>query len=313
MSEKLVCVFGGSGFLGSHVADTLTEAGYKVRIFDSQPSPFIQKNSQEMVIGDIMDFEAVRKASEGCNIIYNFAGLSDIDQANDRPLDTVHLNVLGNINILEAARQVNATRFIFASSIYVLSEKGSFYRASKQSAERFVEAYHERYGLEYTILRYGSLYGRRADERNGIYRMVKQALENRCIIYNGDPDSSREYIHAKDAAQLSVQILNPTYANRHIILTGHERFKVKDLMKLIAEMIPGGAEIHFGEKMMKSHYVMTPYAFNPKIGHKLLADDYIDLGQGILDCLTEIYENNYKNEQVKDNKLVSFAQLVYEE
>jgi UDP-glucose 4-epimerase len=86
-------------------------------------------------------------------------------------------------------------RFVFASTVYVYSESGSFYRASKQAAERFVEAYYERYGLPFSVLRYGSLYGRRADQRNGIYRLLKQALEQRTIAYEGSAEAMREYIH----------------------------------------------------------------------------------------------------------------------
>ena len=159
--KKTVVVFGGSGFLGSHVADELTRSGYRVKIFDKRHSSYL-KQTQEMVIGDIMNQDEVNKAVEGCHIIYNFAGIADIDEARFNPLETANFNVIGTIHSLEAAQQANAIRYIFASSVYVYSNQGSFYKASKQAAEKFIETYKEVYDLDYTILRYGTLYGRRA-------------------------------------------------------------------------------------------------------------------------------------------------------
>jgi UDP-glucose 4-epimerase len=295
MAQDTVIVFGGSGFLGSHVADALSDANYRVKIFDIRPSPYLQKR-QEMIVGSVLDLDAVEKASCGCRYVYNFSGIADIDEAIARPLDTVAINVLGNTHAMEAARRNGAERFIYASTVYVYSEAGSFYRASKQASERFVEVYREQYGLNYTILRYGSLYGRRADERNGIYGLLKQAVEKKTIYYEGSGEALREYIHVTDAAKLSVQILAEEYINRHMVLTGHERLQVQNVMRMIAEMIPGGAQLQFGDSHIRGHYVMTPYAFHPKVGHKLVSNDYVDLGQGLLDCLAEIHEKSHQRE-----------------
>ena len=302
MSSQLVVVYGGSGFLGSHVVDALTEAGYKVRVFDQKPSTYL-KDGQEMILGNLMDLEAVVKAAEGCRFVYNFAGLADLDEARDQPIETANQNVVGNIHVMEAARLAQAERFVFASSVYVYSTSGSFYRASKQAAEQYIEAYQERYGLDYTILRYGSLFGRRADTRNGIYRLIKQALEKGSITYGGDGDSLREFIHVTDAAKLSVQILGQEYANRHMILTGQESMSVKNLMRMIAEMTPGKIDLNFSNEPLYGHYMVTPYGFHPKLGHKLVATDYVDLGQGLLDCMAELHEKNH-SELHRENGLL---------
>ena len=219
MINETVVVFGASGFLGSHVADALTDAGYRVRLFDRSPSPYLQSN-QEMIIGDIMNLDQAIEAAKGASIVYNFAAIADIDEAHNKPIPTATINVLGNMHALEAARIAGARRFVFASSVYVYSESGSFYRASKQAAERFTETYHERYGLDYNILRYGSLYGRRSDKRNGIYRMLHEAVAHHSVTYKGSGEAMREYIHVEDAARMSVQILAPEFANWHMILIG---------------------------------------------------------------------------------------------
>ncbi|MBL8501783.1 MAG: NAD(P)-dependent oxidoreductase, partial [Nitrosomonas sp.] len=252
MVNEQVVVFGASGFLGSHVADALSAAGYRVRLFDRSPSPYLKSN-QEMIIGDIMNLDQVTAAAKGTSIVYNFAAIADIDEANDKPIPTATINVLGNMHALEAARIAGARRFVFASSIYVYSESGSFYRASKQAAERFTETYHERYGLDYSILRYGSLYGRRSDKRNGIYRMLHEAVAHHSITYKGSGDAMREYIHVEDAARMSVQILAPEFANRHMILTGQERLRIKDVMTMISEILPWPVELHFDEANAVHH------------------------------------------------------------
>ena len=165
-------IFGGAGFLGSHVADALTEEGHNVSIYDLKKSSYLQKN-QKMIMGDILDAKKVRQAVKGCDYVYNFAGIAGIEDCWKNPSRCVEVNVLGNTHILEACRVNAVKRFIFASTLYVYSRSGSFYRASKQSCELMTEAYAERFGLNYTILRYGSLYGPRADEENWICRILK--------------------------------------------------------------------------------------------------------------------------------------------
>src|SRR5438132_1397128 len=149
-------VFGGAGFLGSHVAETLSQAGHRVVVFDAQPSAYLGPN-QEGVVGDILNADQVAAAIKGCNVVYNFAGIADIEEANTRPLDTVRVNVLGNTILLEAAAREKVQRFVFASSLYVYSESGAFYRSSKQACELLIDNYRQAFGLSHTILRYGSL------------------------------------------------------------------------------------------------------------------------------------------------------------
>lgn len=287
-----IIVYGGSGFLGSHVADELSDQGHEVRIFDLKRSPFL-RNDQEMIIGDILDKESVLESADGCDVIYNFAGLADINEAKDQPELTAKLNILGNIHTLEAARAVRSKRFMYASTVYVFSESGSFYRASKQAGEKFVELYQEKYNLPFTILRYGSLYGRRADMRNAIYRFVHQALHVNQITYTGTGDELREYIHASDAARASVEALAENFANQHYVITGHQQLRVRDVMAMISEMLPErNVSLRFDNAEIEAHYSITPYTYKPRLGKKLVVNPFVDMGQGILDCIHEIDELN---------------------
>ena len=287
MMKKAV-VIGGSGFIGSHVADCLSDEGYQVTIYDCVKSSWLREN-QEMVIGDILDGSALSQTIEGSEAVYNFAALGDLNKALKQPIKTAEINILGNLNVLEACRIHNVKRFIYASTVYVYSREGSFYRCSKQSSEHYVEEYQRVYGLDYTILRYGSLYGPRADDTNGIFRIVSSALKTGKVEYKGNLESMREYIHVEDAARASVSILDSSFINESIILTGQEPMRVSDLLKMIAEILNFTDDsVEFIEGNYEGHYVRTPYAYQPKLGRKYTPLSHVDLGQGLLQVIGEL-------------------------
>lgn len=280
-------VFGGSGFVGSHVADCLTEAGYEVAIFDFKPSPYLLPG-QQMITGDILDQEAVLRAVQGCDYVYHFAGIADLDDATTKSLDTIKQNILGTAIVLEASRKSKIKRFIYASTIYVYSDKGGFYRCSKQAAEFYIEEYNRKFGLDYTILRYGTVYGPRADSRNSMYRYLSQALETGRIVCGGTGEETREYIYVKDAARLSVSILAQEHRNKHVIIAGHHPMKFRDMLNMIAEILGNKVDIQLTGVKNEDHYDITPYSFMPRIGHKLVSYYYVDMGQGLLECINDI-------------------------
>ena len=291
-------VFGGSGFVGSHVADALTRAGNEVVIFDRCRSPYLDPR-QTMVVGDILDQKAVAAAVAGQQVVYNFAGMADIDEALARPVETAQLNLVGCAQILEASRQCQVSRFVQASTIYVSSESGGFYRASKQACELWVEEYQRQFGLDYTILRYGTLYGLRSDNRNSVHRYLRQALVSRKIAAQATGDEIREYIHVTDAAENSVAILADEFRNQSVILTGHSPMRFRDLLQMIREIVGRDVEIALGAPPQdgadaRGHYSFTPYTFRPRVGRKLAGHSYVDLGQGLIECLEEIYESEQR-------------------
>lgn len=282
-----ILIFGGSGFLGSHVADVLSEAGHEVTIFDKLKSEWINFD-QNFILGDILDEDLLRKCINGTEIVYNFAALSDLNQALENPIDSIRINILGNANILEACRDFKIKRFLYASTVYVYSREGGFYRCSKQASENYIEEYHKNFGLDYTILRYGSIYGPRSDESNGLFRIVKSALQTGRIIYEGSAENFREYIHVEDAAKASVVALGDDFKNQSVILTGQEPMKVIDLLKMLAEILGKPDIFDFTESDQFGHYVRTPYAYQPKLGRKYIPPMHVDLGQGLLQLIVDV-------------------------
>jgi UDP-glucose 4-epimerase len=284
-----IIVFGGSGFLGSNVADALTDAGHDVVIYDLVASLHL-KPSQRMVVGDIMDERKVEETVEGADAVYNFAGVADIGDASRRPVESVRFNILGNTNILEACRKSKVGRFVFASSVYVYPKAGSFYRSTKQACELLIENYHETWNLEYTILRYGSLYGPRCSDRNFIYQIIRQALKEGRIVREGDGEEIREYIHVYDAAKISADILSKEYANQYVIVTGDQQMKMKDFLLMVREMLDNKVAIEYTEPTVNYHYEITPYTFAPKLAKRIVNRTYLDLGQGLLECMQNVYK-----------------------
>lgn len=285
------CVIGGSGFLGSHVCDHLSDAGYAVTILDQVASPWLRAD-QKMLVGDLLDEALLDQSIADSGVVYNFAAIADLDKALSTPIDTARVNVLGNVLVLDACWRHTVRRFIYASTVYVYSREGGFYRCSKQAAEQYVEEYQRAYGLDYTILRYGSLYGPRSDNRNGLFRIVQDALQTGVIRYVGSPEAMREYIHVEDAARASVAALGPEFCNASVVLTGQEAMRVSDLLKMLAEILGKGASVEFVEAEQAGHYVRTPYAYQPKLGRKYVPPMHVDLGQGLLQLIGEVEAAN---------------------
>ncbi|RXJ66842.1 UDP-glucose 4-epimerase [Halarcobacter ebronensis] len=292
MSKKIV-VFGGCGFIGSYLVESLVNSSYDVVSADINPSSFVDNKYFKKC--DILDYNSVYEIVKDANIVYNFAGFANLDDAIENPTRAIELNVMGNLNILEACRVNKIERFIYASSAYAMSDKGSFYGISKLTSEKLIEEYYKKYGLKYTIVRYGSVYGDRNYPNNYIYNLVKEAINNKKINHSGDGEEIREYIHVVDVAKLSKQIMESNeFVNEHIILTGVERMHRKELFYMINEILGNNIEINLNSDGYHNHYKTTPYSFTPTRSKKLVANPYIDLGQGILDCINDIENSNDK-------------------
>ncbi len=288
-----ITVIGGSGFLGSHVADKLTSSNHQVKIFDIIESRYTSRD-QVMITGDIMNKIDLDKAIKGSDIVYHFAGISDLNQAYDQPEKTVEKNILASIKILKSCIEHKVKRFIFASTVYVYSNEGGFYRCSKQAIEQYIEEFNRQYNLNFTILRYGSIYGPRSDSSNGMYKIIKKAIDENKIVYHGNKDSIREYIHVDDVAEASVRILSDEFKNQNVVLTGHQSMRVEDLLKTLAEILNISDKINFKKSKELGHYITTPYNYIPRLGKKFTPNLHVDLGQGLLQMIDEIINNDKK-------------------
>ena len=283
-----ILLIGGSGFLGQYIAEELLSKNHNVTIFDHSSPKESLKDKIKFIKGDIQNKKKIFQAIKGKQIVYNFAAISDISDAMQDPINTANVNLLGTLNIIEACIRYKIKRFIFASSVYVLSSQGGFYKASKQAAELFIDEYNKTYNLNYTILRYGSIYGRGADSRNGLSRIIKTALKNNIITYGGTKKAVRNFLHAKDAAVASVRILSKNYKNKSILITGSKSIKIINLIKYIKKFLQIDKKVLFKKKPLKGHYDKNPFTYKSKKTKVMKVTSSVSLDQGIKEILEEI-------------------------
>ena len=279
---KQITVLGGSGFLGSHLCNTLSDKGYYVKIFDIKKFKKLKKR-QKMYQGNIMDKKKLSLVIKGSDFVFNFAGLADLDEAKRKPMETIESNILGTLNALILCKKHKVKRFIQASSIYANTEEGGFYGRSKKAAEDYIEEYYNTYGLEYTILRFGSVYGTNANKSNGIYKIIINAIKNNKLIYGGTKKAKRKYVHVKDAAIACVSILKKKYRNQHLTITGTKTVKSYALMNFFSNYfkIPKNKIKYLKNE---GHYDSKPTPFKPRKGNNF----YIKNGENFTQNLIKL-------------------------
>ena len=283
-----VLVTGGSGFLGKSISDFFSKNGHEIIIFDKcEPQNLL--DNQSFVEGDLFDEKSLDQALKNVDIVLHFAAQADIDYSEENPEENLENNIQGTINLLKKVKDLNLKRFFFSSSVYVNSKHGSFYGVSKQCCEKIIEEYSRRYGLDFTILRYGSLYGPNANEFNSISSIIESALSSKSIERSGDGEEIREYVFIDDAAAMTYETLSEDYKNKHVFISGNQQIKVKDLLVMINEILGGDIKISYKEKDNKQlHYGITPYSHKMNSAKRIVLKNFTDLGDGLLQVIQGI-------------------------
>ena len=284
-------VTGISGFLGRNLAEALVDEGYLVTGVDCQESHF-SNPAITFLRADIRDFQPLVEYFSGAKEVFHCAALSDIEACALDPTAAVEVNVIGTLNALKAAHAARVERFLLASSLYALSSKGSVYRTTKAASENLVLDFANEYGLAYTILRFGSLYGPGSSPGNAIKRILSQAITTGTVQYWGDGSELREFIHIRDAAYLSVLAKQSRFENTTLHLVGNEKLTTRQLLSMVSEMLGGNLSISYEAQPIKGRYHMTPYTFrsHSNIGQRLYSDTYVDFGVGLIEVMHEIEE-----------------------
>jgi len=278
-------VTGGMGFLGKHIIAELARQNIETISYDLIENNCTDPQHVHHIIGDILDKEKLVSVMNGCDIVFHTAAVADINIVRDIPEQTMEVNVLGTTTCLQAARESGVKRFVFASSVYASGRHGSFYGISKKTGEALCKAYHDEFGLEYMVLRYGSLYGTESNHWNFIYNLCKELLLTGKYTYTSSPDAMREYINIIDAARESVKVaFDPDFRNKIVMITGHQRMKISELFTMIEEILGRPIEITYTPEKETTHYVMTPYSFERETPVRINFSHYVDISEGILNC-----------------------------
>lgn len=280
--KKNILIIGGSGFLGSHVSDEFSKKNYKVTIIDKKKSKYLNKNQKFINL----DLENIKKLSEEIkkfDIIYYFADIADIQESKKNYMSTINQNLIILTEILKLIVNSKVKNFVYASSLYVFSEAGSFYRATKQCAEILIKEFSKVGNFSYKFVRYGSLYGERAQEWNGISKFISQIKVKGAVTYQGNGKEVRDYVHVKDAAKLSVKIIEDKIHENAVSILGQKSITVDQLFDLLFEISGKKKKVKYLNKINSDdHYGFSPYRYIPENSIKLTSNKSIDLGEGIL-------------------------------
>jgi UDP-glucose 4-epimerase len=212
MKNKKFLVTGASGFLGSHVAELLIKKKYSVVLFD-KTKPKIFKKKQKIFLGNLQNFNDLNRATKGVHTVFHFAASADLNYSNKTPFKTIQSNIVGTSNILQSCLKNKVKKIIFASSIYARSEQGGIYSTSKLSSEMIIEKISKKFGLKFVILRFGTVYGERANSFNTVQNFINDAKFKNKIFRETRGDELRSYIHVRDVAKITFQSLQKKYEN----------------------------------------------------------------------------------------------------
>jgi len=289
-----VLVTGGAGFIGSHVVDKLREKGIEVRIFDLTLPTF--RKDIEYYQGTILDKTALNFAMDGVDAVFHLAAIADVKDVFDNPYYSESVNVRGTINVLEAAKSM-VKRVIYASTIWVYSDTENevieettllqppshFYTVTKLVGEYYCRSYSRSYGLETTILRYGTPYGPRARETGVIPIFVKKALRGESLPIAGGGSQFRKFIYVEDLAEGTVLALKPIAQNKIYNLDGKEKITIKQIAELLQKIIPNvkieyipARPADFSGKEVSCELAKRELGWEPKISFEEGLRRYID-------------------------------------
>lgn len=215
-------VTGGAGFIGSNLSELLLVQGYNVRVLDNLSTGYeknIAKLGVEFIRGDVRDQELVVRAARGVGVIFHFAANIGNVKSLQNPVEDSSVNVLGTLNVLEAARKNGIEKVIYSSSAAIFGEvitmqidenhpknPDSPYGVSKLAGEYHALCYSKLYPMTVIALRYFNVYGR--NQRYDAYGNVIPIFANRLVnnqplVIYGDGEQTRDFVHVKDVAMVN--------------------------------------------------------------------------------------------------------------
>ena len=227
--NSLFLVTGGAGFIGSNLCEAILNMGYRVRCLDdlstgkqANVDMFINHPNYEFVKGDIKDLEVCMRACEGVDYVLNQAAWGSVPRSIEMPLFYANNNIIGTVNMLEAAKTKGVKKFVYASSSSVYGDEPNLpkregregnllspYALTKRVDEEFAKMYTKFYGLDTYGMRYFNVFGKRQDP-NGAYaavipKFLKQLLNDEVPTINGDGKQSRDFTYVENVVEANLK------------------------------------------------------------------------------------------------------------
>lgn len=248
-------VTGGAGFIGSNIVRLLVEEGHEVTVLDNLSSGFrcnLDAFPQvPLTEGDVRNAKDVRDAMAGAEVVFHLAASVGNTRSIEHPLDDSEINVIGTLQVLEAARTARVRKVVFSSSAGIFGElitlpiaedhpvePDSPYGASKLAAEKLCLAYGKMYDLDAICLRYFNVYG--PNQRYDAYGNVIPIFAHRMLhgmplVVFGDGEQTRDFVNVRDVAMANYQAALSNGVSGAFNIASGTRITINRLARMMCE------------------------------------------------------------------------------
>ena len=255
---RRVLVTGGAGFIGSHLVEALVELGRLVRVIDNFSTGNAARvhPSAEVIDADIRKLESISSAFRDVDCVFHVAALPRVPLSIENPVETHMVNVVGTINVLQAARRFGVRRVVFSGSSSVYGEQArmpleesmspnplSPYALQKLAAEQYTRLSHRLYGIQTLTLRYFNVFGPRMATEGAYLTVISNFLQahraGRPLTIDGDGEQTRDFTHVRDVVRANLLAMDSAIADGRAINVGQGR---SVSVNWVAKMIGGPRE-----------------------------------------------------------------------
>lgn len=227
--DSIFLVTGGAGFIGSNLCEAILNMGYQVKCLDNLSTgfmhniePFLNNPNFTFIKGDIRDYDTCFNACKGVDYVLHQAAWGSVPRSIEMPLLYEDINVVGTLNMMEAARQNKVKKFIYASSSSVYGDEPNLpktegkegnllspYALTKKTDEEYGKLYKRLFGLDTYGLRYFNVFGRRQNP-DGVYaavipKFIKQLLNDEQPTIHGDGMQSRDFTYIENVIEANLK------------------------------------------------------------------------------------------------------------
>ncbi len=304
---KKVLITGGAGFIGSHTADLLMEQGVAVRVLDNLSSGHrhnlpAQHELLEFIEGDIRDAATVRSAMEGVSHCLHLAAQVSVVASLEDPEFSAQQNIIGYLNVLDAAKNAAVKRLVYASSAAIYGEpyclpltedvpmkQLSPYGLEKKINEDYADLYYRLHDFSSLGMRFFNVYGPRQDPKSpyaGVIALfVDRIKAQQPVTVFGDGQHSRDFIYVRDVARANVAALQKDYQGATNVATG-KRTTLLELIDVLSKLTGHDTEVNHADPREGDivHSLADPSRMNRELS--VVADTSLD--EGLLALLKSV-------------------------